>query len=149
MIYINITKPITKIKNPEILFFVSSLKEKKLSFSIEVLSFTEDLEVFVCVLGTTVHFDFVVDATVLDFVLFNFTVDTFVFTVGDKVSFCIGFCCTFLGVSAEPLSAHAVNSKLKNSKVVVIFIMYVSSLIVYKVLNSNEYIVNSCLFVIK
>jgi hypothetical protein len=31
----------------------------------------------------------------------------------------------------------------------VIFIMYVSSLIVYKVLNSNEYIVNSCLFVIK
>ena len=92
------------MRNPEILFCVSALNGKE-GFS---------LGVFVLLLGS-LEMTFVLGVGVGIKVIF--------LCGGVVFMCCVGFCMTIFGVRFAPLSAHAVKSKVKNSRVVVVFII--------------------------
>ena len=108
----------TMMNNPEILFCVSALNEKE-GFSFGVLVLLLGISEIILVLGVGVTVVFLCEGVVC-----------VCFTLGAFMC-CVGFCMTVFGVRFEPLSAHAVKSNVKNSRVVIVLIIMKVFLNVY------------------
>jgi hypothetical protein len=114
-------------KKPEILFFVSSLNVKKSFVSLEVFSTSSEgigiIFFFSDTITNLLEMELFISATLCFISLFSDLIFDLLCDV--PWSFEIGFAKDVLmfSLSVEPLSAHAVNSKVKKSRVVIIFIM--------------------------